>query len=57
METMATRCLRSAAVVYLFDRLQQRRQPVLVDLAVTVQEGEDSGPRSISTAHSGPDQT
>ena len=43
--------------LHLFDPLQQGGQPVLVDLAVAVQEGEDPGPRGVGPPHPGPDQT
>lgn len=41
----------------LFDPLQQGGQPVLVDLTVAVQEGEDPGRGGVGPPHSGPDQT
>ena len=43
--------------LYLLDAVQQRGQPVLVDLTVAVQEGEDPGPGGVSPPHPGPDQT
>ena len=42
---------------HLFDPLQQREQPVLIHLAVTVEEGQDSCLRLICPSDSGPDQT
>lgn len=42
---------------HLFDPLQQREQPVLIHLAVTVQEGQDSRFCHVCPSDSGADQT
>lgn len=42
---------------HLFDPLQQREQPVLIHLTVTVQEGQDSCLSHICPLNAGPDQT
>lgn len=47
-------CLRST---HLLDPLQQRQQPVLIHLAVTVQEGQDTCFGHVCPSDSGSDQT
>lgn len=42
---------------HLFDPLQQREQPVLINLTVTVKEGQDSCLCHVCPSDSGPDQT
>lgn len=52
---MAT--IRMSVKLYLFDPLQQWRQPIFVDLTVTVQKRQDPGSCSIRSSNPGSDQS
>lgn len=48
---------KNVLLSHLFDPLDHRLQPVHVDLAVAVEEGEDGGRGRVGAADAGADQT